>query len=120
MKKWSFFCAISPRIIAKPSCSRVKRSRIIALGVAALQNGPASLQKAFTPMQNGLASSQGCFAALFHIRAMMRGKIAWLFGRRGGLWLVVAVGFRVARTIRDGHRVAAEVFEVFLHCDFYN
>ena len=66
-------------------------------------------------MQNGLASSQGRFAALFHIRAMMRGKIAWLFGRRGGLRLVVAVGFRVARTIRVGHRVAAEVFEVFLH-----
>ena len=66
-------------------------------------------------MQNGLASSQGRFAALFHIRAMMRGKIAWLFGGRGGLRLVVAVGFRVARTIRVGHRVAAEVFEVFLH-----
>ena len=66
-------------------------------------------------MQNGLASSQGRFAALFHIRAMMRGKIAWLFGGRGGLRLGVAVGFRVARTIRVGHRVAAEVFEVFLH-----
>ena len=68
-------------------------------------------------MQNGPASSQGRFAALFHIRAMMRGKIAWLFGGRGGLRLVVAVavGFRVARTIRVGHRVAAEVFEVFLH-----
>ena len=48
-------------------------------------------------MQNGLASSQGRFAALFHIRAMMRGTIAWLFGGRGGLRLVVAVGFRVAR-----------------------
>ncbi len=80
------FRAISPRIIAKPSCSRVNRSRIIARGVAALKNSPASLQKAFTPMQNGLASSQGRFAALFHILAVVRGTIARLF-RRLFWWL---------------------------------
>jgi len=35
------FRAVSPRTIAKPSCSRVKWSRTIALGVARLQNGLA-------------------------------------------------------------------------------
>ena len=80
------FRAILPRIIAKPSRSRVKRSRIIARGVAVLKNGPASLQKAFTTMQNGLAPLQNAFAALFHIRAMMRCTIARLF-RRLFWWL---------------------------------
>jgi hypothetical protein len=73
-----------------------------------LKNGPASLQKAFTPMQNGLASSQGRFAALFHIRAMMRGKIAWLFGGRGGLRLVVACSL-----LNDNVFISLSVF-VFL------
>jgi len=77
-----FFYAVLPRTIAKPSCSRVKLSRIIARGVAALKNSPASLQKAFTPMQNGLASSQGRFAALFHIRATMQDTGAQLFGKQ--------------------------------------
>ena len=61
-----------PCTIARPSCSRVKRSRTIALGVARLQNGPAPLQNAF--------------AALFHVLAVVRGAIARLF-RRLFWWL---------------------------------
>ena len=60
------FRAVSPRTIAKPSCSRVNRSRTIALGVARLQNGLAPLQNAFTALQNGLAPLQNAFAALLN------------------------------------------------------
>ncbi len=59
-------------------CSVEKWSRIIALGVARLQNGLAPLQNAF--------------AALFHILAVVRGTIARLFRRLDGL-----LGFLVVR-----------------------
>ncbi|MBR4229755.1 MAG: hypothetical protein IKR83_03510, partial [Bacteroidales bacterium] len=76
--------AVSPRTIAKPSCSRVNRSRTITLGVARLQNGLAPLQNAFTALQNGLAPLQNAFAALFLVLAVVRGAIARLFRRLDG------------------------------------
>lgn len=109
------FCAISPCIIAKPSCSRVNRSRTIALGVARLQNGLAPLQNAFTALQNGLAPLQNAFAALFLVLAVVRGAIARLFRRLDGLLGLLVVRRGVACAVRVGHRVAAEVFEVFLY-----
>ena len=70
--------ALDFRNVAKPSCSRVNRSRTIALGVARLQNGLAPLQNAF--------------AALFLVLAVVRGAIARLFRRLGRL-----LGFLVVR-----------------------
>ena len=124
MAKICGFYAISPCIIAKPSCSRVKRSRIIARGVAALKNSPASLQKAFTPMQNGLASSQGRFAALFHVLAVVRGTIARLFRRLfWWLWSSVASSSSAGiphlfpfRTERFARQADSLHFIIFLRC----
>jgi len=85
------------------------------LGVARLQNGLAPLQNAFTALQNGLAPLQNAFAALFHVLAVVRGAIARLFRRLDGLLGFLVVRRGVACAVRVGHRVAAEVFEVFLH-----
>ena len=93
MKKWSFFRAISPRTIAKPSCSRVNRSRTIALGVARLQNGLAPLQNAF--------------AALFHVLAVVRGAIARLF-RRLFWWLWSSVASSSSQAYHTSSAFRAE------------
>ena len=46
---------------------------------------------------------------------MVRGAIARLFRRLDGLFGFLVVRRGVACAVRVGHRVAAEVFEVFLH-----
>ena len=93
MKKWSFFRVISPRTIAKPSCSRVNRSRTIALGVARLQHGLAPLQNAF--------------AEVFHVLAVVRGAIARLF-RRLYWWLWSSVASSSSQAYHTSSAFRAE------------
>ena len=124
MAKICGFRAVSPRTIAKPSCSRVNRSRTIALGVARLQNGLAPLQNAFTALQNGLAPLQNAFAALFHVLAVVRGAIARLFHRLfWWLWSSVASSSSAGiphlfpfRTEKFARQADSLHFIIFLRC----
>ena len=77
--------------------------------------GPASLQRPFRKPKNGLASLQGRFRDGFHIFASLQRRFRLGGDHLVGLRLTVAVGFGVAAAVGVGHRVLAEVFEVFLH-----
>ena len=91
----------------KTSCSRVNRSRTIALGVARQQNGLAPLQNAFTALQNGLAPLQNAFAASFHVLAVVRGAIARLF-RRLFWWLWSSVASSSSQAYHTSSAFRAE------------
>ena len=95
------FCRIAPCIVAKRR--------------PGFENGLCIDARCRQKPKNGLASLQGRFRDGFHIFASLQGRFRLGGDHLVGLRLAVAVGFGVAAAVVVGHRVLAEVFEVFLH-----